>query len=509
MKRTGSFIFLLVVTFVAMSLSFSSCGLFGKHSDIDSLFVRKVIVGCVSSRLSTSARDSAIIKYYNDGGRLIWLSSEGSNRRILFIGFLHNLKEHGVKPELLGLNNILSAQADWNHSKSEASYHRDFLAARLEFLLTKAYLRYINGLYYGFVNPSPIYNNLYEDLGAYPDSVTPPKNRKRKMFHLFNIPMKHPTARFDVAMLKGADSNLQQTLRDAQPRTMYYTKLQKELCIARCDRQKLACIRANLERARWKFRQPMGRRYVYVNTAAFMLKAVDMDRDTLFEMKICCGSFEHKSPMLTSQLTCFELNPTWKIPPKIIKREMIPAFVRDSNYFYRNSIRVFDRKGKELNSRRINWSKFLKGGIPFKLIQDSGEASDLGRIIFRFPNPFSVYLHDTSSHGTFGHEERGVSHGCIRLERPLDLVYFAMNYPNEVKMDKIRLSIDMEPRTEEGIKMKEDGQYKRRRFYGFNAISLYIDYRTVYLAANHSLVYCNDHYGFDKPLNVALNHLKF
>ena len=48
-----------------------------------------------------------------------------------------------------------------------------------------------------------------------------------------------------------------------------------------------------------------------------------------------------------------------------------------------------------------------------------------------------------------------------------------------------------------------------RRFYGFNAIPLFIDYRTVYLAANHSLVYCNDHYGFDKPLDKAINHLKY
>jgi murein L,D-transpeptidase YcbB/YkuD len=213
--------------------------------------------------------------------------------------------------------------------------------------------------------------------------------------------------------------------------------------------------------------------------------------------------------MLTSRLTYFELNPSWKIPPKIVRKEMIPAFVRDSNYFYRNSIRVFDRKGNELNSRRINWSKFLKSGIPFKLIQDSGERSDLGRIIFRFPNPFSVYLHDTSSHGTFGHEERGVSHGCIRLERPLDLAYFLLDYPDSLKMDRIRLATGKEPLTVGGQKMKENGQYNRRRFYGFNAVPLFIDYRTVYLAANHTLVYCSDHYGYDKPLNKALKHLKY
>ena len=90
-----------------------------------------------------------------------------------------------------------------------------------------------------------------------------------------------------------------------------------------------------------------------------------------------------------------------------------------------------------------------------------------------------------------------------------DLAYFVLCYPKKEKMDRIRLSIGQEPQTEEGKKMKENGLDTGRRFYGFNAIPLFIDYRTVYLAANHSLVYCNDHYGFDKPLDRAINHLKY
>lgn len=499
---------LLFVAFMIMALSFISCRGLWKHSDIDSAFVRRVIADVVSARYSSPSRDSAMIKYYSSGGELIWISSDGVKRQAVFIRFLRDLKRHGIRPQLLGLNNILDAQRNWQRCEPNESDHRNLCAARLEYLLTRTYLCYVNGLQYGFVNPAPIYNNLYEDLSAYPDTVPPPANRKKKMFHLFNIPLRHPTMKFDLEMLEGIKSDPVKALSEIQPRTLYYKKLQNELLLSQ-DRGKSECLCANLERARWKFRQAMGKRYVYVNTAAFMLKAVDLVKDTLFEMKICCGSFQHKSPMLTSELTYFELNPTWKIPPKIIRKEMIPAFVRDSNYFCRNNIRVFDREGHQLNSRRINWSKFLKGGIPFRLIQDSGEASDLGRIIFRFPNPFSVYLHDTSSRGTFGREERGVSHGCIRLQRPLDLAYFVLCYPKEEKMDRIRLSIGQEPRTEGGRKMKENGLNMGRRFYGFNAIPLFIDYRTVYLAANHSLVYCNDHYGFDKPLDRAINHLKY
>jgi murein L,D-transpeptidase YcbB/YkuD len=511
MKRSVLPLAFLLPVLLIIVLSFGSCDIIKKKSDVDSVFVRQVIVGAVSERHSSAPKDSALLKYYSGGNKLIWLSADGKQKRICFVNYLMRLKEHGVNPQLLGLNNINSAMNDWKNSDHKSGNHRNLLAARLEYLLSKAFLAYINGMYYGFVSPAPIYNNLYENLGAYPDSVTPPADRKKKMFRLFVSPLKRPSVRFDEAMLGGASNNLQQTLKDAQPRTLYYTKLQDELRRTRHNKHKRTCLIVNLERARWKYRQPMGNKYVYVNTAAFMLKAVDTVRDTLFEMKICCGSFEHKSPILTSQLTYFELNPSWRIPPKIVKREMIPKFLRDSSYFYRNNIRVFDKTGRQLDSRRINWSKYLKSGIPFKMIQDSGESSDLGRIIFRFPNPFSVYLHDTSSKGTFGHEERGVSHGCIRLERPLDLAFFLMGYPKEEKMDRIRLSVDREPVTEAGKKMKEDGQYKRLRFYGFKAVPLFIDYRTVYLAAdaNHSLVYCNDHYGYDKPLNKALKHLKF
>ena len=71
---------------------------------------------------------------------------------------------------------------DWKNSDHKSGNHRNLLAARLEYLLSKAFLAYINGMYYGFVSPAPIYNNLYENLGAYPDSVTPPADRKKKMF---------------------------------------------------------------------------------------------------------------------------------------------------------------------------------------------------------------------------------------------------------------------------------------------------------------------------------------
>ena len=38
-----------------------------------------------------------------------------------------------------------------------------------------------------------------------------------------------------------------------------------------------------------------------------------------------------------------------------------------------------------------------------------------------FPNPYHVYLHDTPSKSLFGRNSRALSHGCIRVQSPLDL----------------------------------------------------------------------------------------
>lgn len=514
MKRSIHLIVrLTIITFVFASLH--SCHLVHKWfnpDEIDAQAVRQLIVNGYGANPDQRPWNQATKQYYSQGGDLIWTTPEGIRRSVMFVKTLQRLSDHGVNPNRLGLQIIIAKYNAWRHADPSEEDKYNSQTAHLEYLLTRAYLHYICGLKYGFVDPARIYNNLYEDLSIYPDSVTPPADRKKKMFRLFDIPLNHANTQFALESIDAFKANPSQVLKEAQPHTLYYQKLQEELKRVQNNKWKSNCVRANLERARWQFKQKFGRKYVYVNTAMYMLKAVDMDRDTLFEMKICCGSFKHKSPMLTSTLTYFELNPSWTVPPKIVKKEFIPAFVRDSNFFARNHLLVFDRHGQQLNARHINWSKFKNSGIPFKIRQESGSNSDLGRIIFRFPNRFSVYLHDTSSRHLFGREERSVSHGCIRLERPLDLAYFLMKYPKEEKMNRIRTTIGMTPvktQNEDSKDAPEVVNNTQRKFYGFEGVPVFIDYRTIYLATDHNLVYCNDHYKYDPPLIQAIKNIKF
>ena len=55
------------------------------------------------------------------------------------------------------------------------------------------------------------------------------------------------------------------------------------------------------------------------------------------------------------------------------------------------------------------------------LVQQPGPDNALGQVKFLFPNSYSVYLHDTPSRAAFNQAQRSVSHGCVRLERAIDL----------------------------------------------------------------------------------------
>lgn len=266
-------------------------------------------------------------------------------------------------------------------------------------------------------------------------------------------------------------------------------------------------LRINMERARWQYAQEKGSKYIIANVAAFMLQAVNEEADSVLEMRICCGAAKTKTPLLSSKISYMELNPYWNVPQTIIRKEMIPAYRRDSSYFRRNRLKVYDKEGVQLNPHEIDWSKY-KAGIPFSVKQDNRQGNSLGRIIFRFPNTFAVYLHDTPSRWAFTRTNRAVSHGCVRLEKALDFAFFLLKESDEILEDRIRLAMDIPPVTADGKKLRRKENYKDLELKHYNLkerVPLYLDYQTVYMAPDGALSYCEDTYKFDAPLLEALD----
>ena len=154
----------------------------------------------------------------------------------------------------------------------------------------------------------------------------------------------------------------------------------------------------NLERWRW-MPDDLGASYVVVNIAAFRLEAVADGRAAL-SMKTVVGKQFTQTPFFAARITGIVVNPPWNVPETIAAKELWPKQRRDRGYFAREHIEV-TRDGR--------------------LRQPPGQWSSLGRLKFDMPNRFDVYLHDTPAKSLFDLTVRAFSHGCIRVERPLDL----------------------------------------------------------------------------------------
>jgi murein L,D-transpeptidase YcbB/YkuD len=121
-----------------------------------------------------------------------------------------------------------------------------------------------------------------------------------------------------------------------------------------------------------------------------------------------------------------ELNPTWTVPPTILREDVLPKVRNDPGYLRRENITVLDRDGRRVDPSSVNWST---AGRAYTLRQEPGPANALGRIKLMFPNPHAVYLHDTPATELFERPERTFSSGCIRVEDPLALAELVLDSP--------------------------------------------------------------------------------
>ncbi len=119
------------------------------------------------------------------------------------------------------------------------------------------------------------------------------------------------------------------------------------------------------------------------------------------------------------------------MPPTIVREEYVPQLKRDPQYLAARNIDVLDRAGKPVDQTGIDWSSARS--LQYQLVQRPGPTNALGRVKFMFPNEYFVYLHDTPSRDLFAKESRAFSHGCIRVENPLDLAQIVLGdqWPRE------------------------------------------------------------------------------
>lgn len=178
---------------------------------------------------------------------------------------------------------------------------------------------------------------------------------------------------------------------------------------------RLARVRANLERWR-QLADDLHDPQVRVDTGAATITLV-RDGATVWSSRAQVGRRDRPTPLLRSNITRLTFNPPWYVPPTILRQDKLPEIRANPEFLEQGQMRVLDMDGIELDPATVDWNE--PGAI--RLRQDPGPHNALGQVALRFPNPYSVYLHDTPSQQLFSSWQRTFSSGCVRVERAMEL----------------------------------------------------------------------------------------
>ncbi|MBP5339772.1 MAG: L,D-transpeptidase family protein [Prevotella sp.] len=394
----------------------------------------------ISASKDSIEADHLVNDYYSNGGEWAWVGTDTSrlfDNATNMASFLEKRAEvMGFSPKAFFTEDI---RQHIDHLRrldfDSAGISPTGILAQLEWNLSRAFIRYALGQRFGFVEPHKAFNHLDKR----------PEGGHRIVY---DIDLEQPDSDFVAkALINAQEGHPVDFLQSLEPTDALYRQMAQMLTTDTTTngRKRLLC---NMERRRWRHKQKPseGQRHVFVNIAAQQLWAIHPD--SVLTMRICCGAWRTKTPLLTSNIRLIQVNPEWNIPGSILRNE-VSRHGGDSAYFARNRYFIIRRStGDTIPAKNVSPEQLRSGA--YRVAQHSGRGNSLGRLIFRFPNQFDVYLHDTNSRGTFKAERRTVSHGCVRVQKPFELACFLIPDADEWLLDRIRLSIDMKPESQSG-----------------------------------------------------------
>ena len=171
---------------------------------------------------------------------------------------------------------------------------------------------------------------------------------------------------------------------------------------------------------RWLNAVKKSNKFILVNIPSAQLKAYDSNK-LIMAMRVIVGKSSTPTNTLSSKINKVILNPYWMVPQSIIKNEMFDKFKADNDYFFKNGFTLIDHHYKTVDPCTLDISKYSKDNFPFIVRQGTGLDNSLGLLKIEFESPSSIYLHDTPQKELFKNAKRFYSHGCVRIEKPLDI----------------------------------------------------------------------------------------
>lgn len=389
--------------------------------------------------------------------------------------------EHGLDAKLFKPEQIAALMEKFRSQKAIKTPHDAYkFITQLEILSANSIMDYSGALQYGIISPKKIYSRYFIKT-LRPDSIS--------INRVFSV------------------DNMAAYLDSIQPKDPQYRALQKAYLegyeapkISKEETRRILLV--NMERLRWK-NKPAENKYVYVNIPDFHLDVIDSGKSIL-NMRVCVGEgrnkkylnslenyndtcridnpYAHETPLLSSVIHSVQVNPIWNIPKSIATKEIIVEAAKDPYYLSNKNINVYLNDKLIRDPETINWSKVTKENCDYEFKQQPGEDNSLGKIKFLFENKSNVYLHDTPAKDAFRYTMRAVSHGCVRLEKPLDLAHTL--FTDTVKYNIISKDMQQDDSTSQDIALRPK-------------IPVYITYVTCWSDQDNQLQFRRDVYGLD------------
>ena len=247
-------------------------------------------------------------------------------------------------------------------------------------------------------------------------------------------------------------------------------------------------IELNLERWRW-LPDTLGEPDVEVNIPDFTLAVHDSGRITM-AMRVVVGGLEKQTPVFSDEIAYLELNPSWRLSKRILVNEILPQLEMDPDYLNKQHMTVCYFGGKDtlmVDASAVDWSRAREEDFKYLVAQEPGPENPLGRIKIMCPNEYDVYLHDTPARHLFNVRRRALSHGCVRLEQPVELARYLLG--EQMERDSLDAFIGLGTWRRVGLKKH---------------VPVHFLYWTAWADSQGVVNFRDDLYGLDRRLDRAL-----
>lgn len=259
-------------------------------------------------------------------------------------------------------------------------------------------------------------------------------------------------------------------------------------------------IMINMERWRWipkrMVPKSLEQRFIWVNIPEYKLYVYEDPEGDLtanrkykevMNMRVIVGKELSSTPIFSDKLEYVVMAPYWNVPNSIVENEIKPKMVRNPNWLASQNMEVVTKERNPVNVSpyAIDWSSVTQENFSYMVRQKPGPKNSLGMIKFLFPNEYAVYLHDTPANALFSQNDRNFSHGCVRVEKPVELANYLMRDMPE--WDEHRIRQTMTGGEEKWVTLP-------------SRVQVYLVYFTSWVDDEGKIHFREDLYGHDKKL---------